>query len=392
MIAFKQKGPVNCTVVGSPTIVGGVASGFSSTDYLNISSGYAFNFDTDFELQTKFIPTDVSSAAPLLVGNVATYGGLQLINGKIRFACRQRNTETTTTYTLSGTNNLEINHIYLANVKRVGNTLTLTIYKDGTLLETQTGSLTDILFVQNIANIRIGYTGTTGAFSGSIDLNETYIKVNGQPWFGVCTTPVSRVRLQGPVEYTVVGSPTIQNGIVSGFSTSNYLKSGGVFDFSHPFEVNISVKDFEGTGGSQYVFGLSAGSEGTLTHSLGMYHGGQATGLSMSYGSNQYWSSLAPTLTAHVPYTINLSSDGTTVTVKVTQGNNSKTSTKALSDFATTGTCELRLGLWATYGQVFTSGSIDLNETYVRVNGKLWFGKEPVQKIVKDGVTVWEEV
>ena len=383
MIAFKQKGPVNCTVVGSPTIVGGVASGFGSSpkSYLKTSSSFPnWNNISELDISIKAMVTTKNKYSYVYhMGNfsLATGGGAGIfivyIPGQSRYDIE---------YSENTYYNIRVN--LKDNV--------WSIYVDNVLKKTYelTSQITDSTSPFGFGNT---YTGANSAgFQGSIDLNETYIKVNGLPWFGVCTTPVSRVCLQGPVEYTVVGSPTIQNGIVSGFSTSNYLKSGGVFDFSHPFEVNILVKDFEGTGGSQYVFGLSAGSSGTLTHSLGMYHGGQATGLSMSYGSNQYWSSLAPTLTAHVPYTINLSSDGTTVTVKVTQGNNSKTSTKALSDFAATGTCELRLGLWATYGQVFTSGSIDLNDTYIRANNKLWFGKEPVQKIVKDGVTVWEEV
>lgn len=387
MIAFKQKGPVNCTVVGSPTIVDGVASGFSTSNYLKTEQNFLASY-TNYEVVFK---------AKLN----ATGGGLftfaRGFQGELKCFFRTNNIEVFPYSQVEGSiilsNTFSVDSYYYIRFRRNGNMAYLDYSLDG---DNYIGTVSKEFTQWNTVDgpVEIGGVRAWGSSfnDGLIDLNETYIKLNGQPWFGVCTTPVSRVRLQGPVEYTVVGSPTIQNGIVSGFSTSNYLKSGGVFDFSHPFEVNISVKDFEGTGGSQYVFGLSAGSEGALTHSLGMYHGGQATGLSMSYGSNQYWSSLAPTLTAHVPYTINLSSDGTTVTVKVTQGNNSKTSTKALSDFATTGTCELRLGLWATYGQVFTSGSIDLNETYVRVNGKLWFGKEPVQKIVKDGVTVWEEV
>ena len=60
----------------------------------------------------------------------------------------------------------------------------------------------------------INYIGGSGSryFGGSIDLNESYIKLGS-----------TKYNLQAVVGYTIVGSPTITDGVVSGFSGNDYL-------------------------------------------------------------------------------------------------------------------------------------------------------------------------
>lgn len=196
---------IGYTVEGSPTITNGVVSGFSSSNYLDITDGFAWDFDKDFEFQVDFTPTSTSNA-PLLVGNSAYYGGLQVIDGKIRFACRKSDASGGVNYSLASTDSVVANSSYVANAKRVGNTLTLTIYKDGSLLETKTDDLTNVGFIQNqIWHLRIGYTAVTGSASGSVNLNNTYIKKNGVPWFrgtAAMTKTISVVGCTGTADLT----------------------------------------------------------------------------------------------------------------------------------------------------------------------------------------------
>ena len=72
--------------------------------------------------------------------------------------------------------------------------------------------------------------GSTEFLNGYIDLMETKLYANGELWFecandtGIFTMPLTKV-----------GSPTITDGIVSGFSSSNYLS------LQQPFKLNADT-------------------------------------------------------------------------------------------------------------------------------------------------------
>ena len=170
---------VGYTVVGSPTIVDGVASGFSSSNYLDIQKFTGYN--SDFEFNVAFSTSDTTPTCGLLSGSSYLYGGILIVDNKARFSARIQ-AETTQTFTVSSNVSLSTNTSYIANAKREGNVLTLKLYKNGVLEDTATGDLTDVILSSNIAAIRIG-RNANGSFNGSIDLNNTYIKVNGVPWF-----------------------------------------------------------------------------------------------------------------------------------------------------------------------------------------------------------------
>lgn len=170
---------VGYTVVGSPTISSGVASGFSSSNYLDSQKFTGYN--SDFEFNVAFNTIDTISDCGLLSGSSYLYGGILISNNKVRFAARI-DAETTQTFSVSSNVYLTANTPYVANAKREGNTLTLKLYKNGVLEDTATGDLTGVILSSNIAAIRIG-RNSGGSFNGSIDLNETYININGVPWF-----------------------------------------------------------------------------------------------------------------------------------------------------------------------------------------------------------------
>ena len=65
-------------------------------------------------------------------------------------------------------------------------------------------------------------------------------------------TAVNDVYFNRNVGYTVVGSPTISDGVVSGFSANDYLTLGGSFSTGSPFEVCLRLR-FPSAPNTKYV-------------------------------------------------------------------------------------------------------------------------------------------
>ena len=176
---YKLQAVVGYTIVGSPTIVDGVVSGFSANDYLQLPSKPDYN--ENFEMQVEFTKTATGNCG-LCIGGTYTYGGLIVSNNTVRFVIRLDD-GTSNNYALVSNNTIEINALYIANVKRVGNKIVLRIYKNGTLDEEIGEDLTNIAFSTNIGNLRLGVRVGGDALSGSMNLNNTYIKINNKLWF-----------------------------------------------------------------------------------------------------------------------------------------------------------------------------------------------------------------
>ena len=103
---------------------------------------------------------------------------LALASSKIQFRIAN-NVSLTTTATISANTN------YKVILTRNASVYTLKLYSGDTLLDTQTLS-SETLIGDGISNtFAFGYDKSMYAdkFNGSIDLNNTYIKVNGVPWF-----------------------------------------------------------------------------------------------------------------------------------------------------------------------------------------------------------------
>lgn len=203
-----------------------------------------------------------------------------------------------------------------------------------------------------------GIPGSTEFMDGYIDLMETKLYANGELWFecandtGIFTLPLTKV-----------GSPTITDGVVSGFSSSNYIANNNSFDITSNFEINLNLKTWSGTGSSQYIMGLI----GNVNWSL--YFGGIGTGIGSSYGGSSYWNQLASGMTIGIPTNINIKGDGTDIIVTISQQGYSKTSTKPISELGFSGNYTLYFGRGASTSLPFTSGEIDFNNSYEIRNG-----------------------
>lgn len=393
MLYIKQKGSVGYTIVGSPTIVDGVASGFSVSNYLNLSSTLT-SFD---EIVVSFIPGTYSSGRNVLfkTGINDYRGAFQQVSG------------TQGQYFYTKTDNTAGNRYVpctpgIVNIFKIQyiseNSISCILSRQG--YEDSTFDLTDVDISATFGgSIYLGRgTSAYNAWSGSIDLNNTYIKVNGQPWFGICPIEVKKHQLMGPVGYTVTGSPTITDGVLSGTGSSNYCSVNVNVPSFNTLEVIMRAK-FTGTINSSaymqlWAFGggvsqrritnnfTTASDGGTrLFSSEGVIVNIPNTDFDLNtYALDFYYTRIRVTKnTDDYTYELGVSADGTTWMTK---------SVNYTSNICTGFFYLCRNSSGSSGGNVYC----DLNNTYIKVNGKLWFWQpRETEKIVVNGVQVWQK-
>ena len=185
-------GPVKYNIIGSPTIVDGVVSGFSNSNYLSTDSNFLSSF-TNFEIVLCAKLT--SEATTQGRGSILAFGNGNGANGNIScffwksgFLLAGNDTGGGDS-TLKITNNFEENSVYFLKVVRDGNKATIYYSTNGVNWLGETVSA-NFNWQANSVPVNIGRVQNWAAgFRGSIDLNHTYIKVNGKLWFGTLPNP-----------------------------------------------------------------------------------------------------------------------------------------------------------------------------------------------------------
>ena len=168
---------VGYTIVGSPTITDGVVSGFSSANYLECQS--PFTDVTDFEYNITFTVNNLSLDNTTSISRFSgPYGGLKISTSGLISLTFLSGSYTTINSDISAQNGEKYN----ANVKLSNGILSLRVKKD-----TDTQWNTKTFIVQEVSFGISFYYGRGhsqyNAFGGSIDMNETYIKVKNKLWF-----------------------------------------------------------------------------------------------------------------------------------------------------------------------------------------------------------------
>lgn len=174
---------VGYTVVGSPTITDGVASGFSSSNVLRIN-----NFDPTkpFVISTKIRFTETGERQ-YFVG-VNTAGKIRiLIFTDQKLLCNLGGASNFNIGEIKSTQELSVNTDYFVKLEFTGSKYILSLSEDNTVYSV-VGELVSSAYINggNKFNLQLGSGNVPSAgfyFSGSIDLNYTYIKVNGEYWF-----------------------------------------------------------------------------------------------------------------------------------------------------------------------------------------------------------------
>lgn len=155
----------NITVVGSLTDNEGVISGFSTSNYATVGNFIGTTADT-IEFVIKL------NTGSTLSANTFLYAGfsIQFYNGKLNLT----GTGNIGTYTYSA------NTDYYIKVTYSNNTIECAYSTDG-ISYTIDGTISYTGTIQNL--IYLGWGNVNNALSGSIDLNECYININGTRWW-----------------------------------------------------------------------------------------------------------------------------------------------------------------------------------------------------------------
>lgn len=245
----------------------------------------------------------------------------------------------------------------------------------------------------NSGTIRVGSRSDRLAFPGSIDLNNTYIKVNGITWFNgkqQASSTVNEVYYNKNCGYTVVGSPTINNGIVSGFSENDYLSlpSNPSYNASDAFEWNIKfTTPTEFT--TSWLLNIA-----TSSIDCGIYYAANKNIFIPIASGSAYGEITSTNLQENTTYIVNVvkQSDGNVVsTLKDANGQVIKQQTKNIGEVS----LSYSTHKFGTSASLAFSGSIDLNNTYIKVNGITFFNGKDVNfsnqnnYIINNGNLVW---
>ena len=377
------------TVVGSPVITDdGVASGFSTSSYIRTVftlaqlAGKSWTIKGSFYFDINNIPSYSYNINDIvnLSDSYQNYGYI----GMYRFSStsakpRMQITTGTTGDTYIGyveSNNVLTSSEWLSFEAsfdiNVGRYYFKVYGEDGRLIVddylSPNSTSKELLRINTSPtdNIRFGRSLDTIIGYDKIDLKQFSITVDGVEVFSGNKTGIDIIK---PDDYTVVGTPTISaDGVASGFSGSNYLKTT-VLDITKPFEIDCKLIEGNGFAGGQpdsFLFGKIDNALRFWVYTSG--------GLTTITTTNTYNTVYAKFYFDGVKYGIKSSLDGKNYTVENEQviENVVKNST----------ICEV--GRWSTN---YFSGSIDLNSIKIYVDGDLVY--QPCLKIpytqTKDG-------
>ncbi len=181
---------VGYEVVGSPTITDGVASGFSGSDYPQLSAAFpTFDINDDIEIMLKAtFSSDISGISKSLFGSKTTNSDISIetdANGRV-YGYIYNSTNSQRLYTRTATGAISASGTYWINYRIHNGSLTISSSADKTTWVSSSIQLpSDFTYEKGTVPVIGGFTTSSSVtfFNGSIDLNETYIKVNGVPWF-----------------------------------------------------------------------------------------------------------------------------------------------------------------------------------------------------------------
>lgn len=204
----------------------------------------------------------------------------------------------------------------------------------------------------------------------------------------VNNTVLQKHQLMGPVGYEAQGTPTIADGVVSGFdrTTGSYLWTSGEMPMSDNYELvfkvhtpasNVRGALFYARSGGRFSLFVTSSSvlHSEMFDSDGQYHG--LNGTTALQPNTDYWIKYTYSNNVFSQY---VSTDGQTYHLESSLAIELGESTSHYKSF---------IGYYSS-SQVPWQGSIDLNKTYIKVNGKLWFYQpQETKRIVVNGVEVW---
>lgn len=209
----------NITKVGNVSVNNGIASNFSSSDYLDLGN---FDFSGDYEIVLKFkmpeTDSDTSNYKPFFDAKSNYYFKIALTNyrdGKRYIHTNSGNGSSWYT-DFVGTTPLELNTEYYVKVVRSGTTRTTYLSTDNITWSTE-GNVEDTYNYSHGYNLgAVSYLSSAEIFKGSFDLNESKITI------GENIINLGEYTLQKQYTgYVIEGNAKVNNLICSGFDSSS---------------------------------------------------------------------------------------------------------------------------------------------------------------------------
>lgn len=186
-----------------------------------------------------------------------------------------------------------------------------------------------------------------------------------------------KIYLQGPTAYTVVGSPTITDGVISGFASGSYVQTDTNFSFAQPLEIRFTATTSNNVNTSQLFCSVG---NGNSNRSFGVtIESGAKMGVAYTTNGASWvgWLPSSYVFEANTRYNFFIDyvpSSYFTIKVKKATESGWTTLTRTLTTPIYTSTnCPFIFG--QNYQNKPFLGSIDLNETYIKMNNSVWFGK-----------------
>lgn len=232
---------VNLTKIGNISVnPDGTVSNFSTSNYLRMLDKPSSS-TTNFEMLFHFKCTSFSNSEILMgdSGNVWNNVLIYVYNNRFQIGNNR--------YWYTGTHDIQLNKEYWGKVIFNNGTLSSYISEDGITYEQDyTGSLSSYTWINNAD---IGYSAADNiAFKGTIWLEDCYVQYGNEEKKYFAERPRSNDKTSLyinsekdddlyydskdlKINTSKIGNPTIDNkGVVSGFSTSDYLSSGITFN------------------------------------------------------------------------------------------------------------------------------------------------------------------
>ena len=245
------------TVVGSPTITDdGVASGFSSSNYLKTP---AFDFSKPFTILVPFKLNTMQEGKCLFqIDGADGWWNYVIISADYAFCILQFSDKTTKSIEIYLSEEYSLNETYYLQTNFTGQEYSFKLLdKDKKVLLQNNYETTLKLYNSTNKVVNLGYATNGSGYdlsNGSIDLSHFSITVDGKEVFSGNKTGLDVIKSDN---YTVVGSPVIsEDGIASGFSSSNYLKNSLVKSDITDCEIHCRVVPYfdDTTTTGQYIF------------------------------------------------------------------------------------------------------------------------------------------
>lgn len=209
---------VGYTVVGTPTISNGIASGFSRNAYVKTASKLSYTSSDTVEINIRFQTGAELPASFVSIATTGEYDDAFIYTYAHYLYCNLNSSQALgELYT-----DLETDSWYTVNLQYSSGTLNRYLYDNaGQLLASDTQTTTPNNFEQFVC------WGTNGASTNAIDFNSTYIKLNGEMWFIGRTTEVKNnffTRAFTPLNVTVAQG----DASIAGTYTLTNLPNDGV--------------------------------------------------------------------------------------------------------------------------------------------------------------------